>query len=437
MLELLLAPILAVSLALAELRELFEHYDRMAARGEELWPGFDVSETPLLVYDGADSWLHDHPAPPPEYEAVDGVTWALRRPGRHVRANTADDVGGVITATVDASGDRPADVMASVAIHEAFHAFQDAHHADWTANEVELLTIAFDDGDALAERRIETELLRRALAATGAEKTRLARRACEHRAARTDASALAYERGLELREGLAQYVETRALGAPPEALPAEGYAAEAPRERCYLVGQAWALLLDELAEDGRGGWRARLNAETAPLDVLLRAELERSPAAEHAAPDEEARALAAVAERARADAADVQADRAAARAAFLARDGWTLTVESERPLFPNNFDPLNVRVVAPGEVLHTRWIVLGNDAGSIEVLDRHALSEASGDHPLFQGVRRVVVTGLPAEPKPQDADGALRLEGDGVTLRFTGATAAADPESRTLRISLR
>ena len=52
-------------------------------------------------------------------------------------------------------------------------------------------------------------------------------------------------------------------------------------------------------------------------------------------------------------------------------------------------------------------------------------------------MRRVVVTGLPAEPKPQDADGALRLEGDGVTLRFTGATAAADAESRTLRISLR
>jgi hypothetical protein len=98
--------------------------------------------------------------------------------------------------------------------------------------------------------------------------------------------------------------------------------------------------------------------------------------------------------------------------------GWRLVVETEDPIFPQGFDPWNVERLSAAKVLHTRWIKLGNASGSLEVLDRHCLTEGAGKHPLFEGVRRATITGLPSAPRIEEADGALKISENGLTPRL-------------------
>jgi hypothetical protein len=76
--------------------------------------------------------------------------------------------------------------------------------------------------------------------------------------------------------------------------------------------------------------------------------------------------------------------------------------------------------VAPGEVLHARFVKLGNDSAAVEVLGRASLTVAAGAHPLFHGLRCLVVSGLAAEPAVSEAEGRAEVRGEGVTARAPG-----------------
>lgn len=88
---------------------------------------------------------------------------------------------------------------------------QREHYPTWTANEVELFVYPIEDAKLLGLRRLESEALRRALLAQGPEEaacwvaTALAMR--RERFGGLPDGAVAYERGTELVEGLAQYAE--------------------------------------------------------------------------------------------------------------------------------------------------------------------------------------------------------------------------------------
>jgi hypothetical protein len=412
--------------------------DRMPALS--LWPGFDPRTVPVAVFDGRRTLLFRHPAPPPEFAPLEGFPGALTFAGRHssVRANTSVDLNGVKTATVTLEGPsalRP-ERLAALVVHEAFHVFREARHPDWVGNEAELFLYPIEDPELLRARRLETEALRRALAAEerGAAAcwagVALGMRA--ERFAALSPGAAGYERGTELNEGLAQYVERRAAGGVAgEVLPAGGFAAAAVRERGYATGQALALLLDRFAP----AWRDALErGDAASLDELLRASLDAVAASGCGFSGAEVRLAA---ERAAADVAEHRGALRARREDFLGAPGWRIEVEAgAEPLWPQGFDPLNVHRLSAGEVLHARWIRLGNAAGSIEVLNRSALTEAAGEHPLFNGVRRVVVAGLSAAPLVRDSAGVAMVQAEGVEVRLAGS-ARLDEGARTLRIVAR
>jgi hypothetical protein len=104
-----------------------------------------------------------------------------------------------------------------------------------------------------------------------------------------------------------------------------------------------------------------------------------------------------------------------------AEPGWRLVISAPgAPLFPKGFDPWNVQIVAPGEVLHARFIELGSDAGRIEVIGRASLTQAAGEHPLFNGVRTLTVTGLAAEPVIDEKEGAVKIQADGLQVDLKG-----------------
>ncbi|MFQ5689840.1 MAG: hypothetical protein ACE5HQ_06180 [Gemmatimonadota bacterium] len=407
----------------------------MAAR--PVWPGFEPTRVPLALFDRERTYLLRHPAPPEGFEPVrrrDGW-WRSDFVPEAMRANTTVDVAGIPTAGVFLDPDRaltPARV-AALLLHEAFHVFEREKHPEWIANEVSLFTYPISDASLLRLRRLETTALRRALTAPDS-----ARRACwvreslrirARRFQRLPEESVSYERMTELHEGLARYVERLAASrSAPPSLPAEGFPPESVRERAYPVGRSLAILLDAL----RPGWKVELErGDASSLDGLLRATVEASPGRVcRSTPDETRRALTV----ARSDVAALARENRRKRAAFLEAPGWTVEVRAPASalLFPANFDPLNVRRLGGTEVLHTRWLVLRGPAGRIEVLNRPALTEGEGPHPLFGGVKRLRVTGLAREPALRRSGDTLRLSDEGLELELRGVEAMRD--GKTLRL---
>jgi hypothetical protein len=412
---------------LAVLREL----DRIEAR--PLWPGFEPRKIPVEVFDGAHTWLVRHPNPPVEFRASAGGKDVRVFDGRNasVRANTSIALAGVLTATASLEGRAETRRQAGLLVHEIFHVFQARRHPKWGGNEVEQLVYPSEDAEVLAQRRLESTALRRALAAdnrraAGAWAARVLAARQERFARLTDPSA-AYERGTEMKEGLARYVEAKTAGDGDSLLPEAEFPPDGVRLRTYDSGAAIGLLLDRLDP----AWKRRLEEkDDTPLDELLREAVAGQEPMPFSAPEKDA-----ARRRAAEDIRAMGARRAALLQDFLEARGWTVVVEAGDPIFPLGFDPWNVERLSAAEVLHTRWIKLGNASGSLEVLDRHCLTEGAGKHPLFEGIARATITGLTSEPRIEEADGAVKISENGLTLKFRGARVTRD--GQTVKITLR
>ena len=413
---------------------MLEAYDEAATRVS--WPGFVPADIPLVLYDDDHTYLMRHPAPPEPFTAMRGGDGAAVAdtllPG--MRANTDVDLAGVRTAVarVVAEADHwDASRTAARLLHEAFHAYQTGAHPEWTANEVDLFTYPFRPARLLQLRRLEGGALRRAITAPDSVRelcwAQAFLRTRSERFGRLPGEARAYERSSELREGLARYVEALALGTDPQ-IPADGFLPEDVRERAYETGHAQAVLLDRLAPS----WKRALSDSGA--DASLHALLDEAIGAVEvrrcaASPDEVARALAV----ARSDSAALADRDRRALSAFEGAAGWSVevTAERERPLQPERFDPLNVRVLDARTVLHGRWVVVSNESISAEALDRDALTRGLPGHPLFAGLDRFLVTGL-REPEVTRSGDTVRIVGDGLTVTAVGAT--LDRDGQRIRV---
>ena len=399
-------------------------FDRMTAR--VLWPGFTPRKTPLAFYDGERTVLVRHPAPPAGFVPVRGHPGFVERAGRlaQVTANSSDTIGGVMTGTVMPAPDgRTVRDHAGIAIHEVFHVFQRARHPGWSANEADAFTYPATDIEGLAARRREYALLRRALFARdkgdAACHATIALHERRQRFARMDAAHAAYERKSELNEGLAQYVQWRALGASdavavPDSAPDPG----AVRAHAYRAGPAWGRLLDRFAP----AWRDTLERrDSLSLDDLLQraigwVETERPQCG------------LTNEERARIDDGAARAATHLGLSLQLALEGFErqpgprLEIDASAALLmPMGFDPLNVARVGGSDVLHRRYVQVGNARGQLEVIDRNSLTIGAGAHPLFNGVRRFVVTGLEAGFSVRTVGDTAIISARGVTGRFAGA----------------
>jgi len=392
-----------------------EAFRRIAS--PDLWPGFTPASTPVEFFDGTATVLLNHPSPPAGFQPAAGFAVY---PGRHdsVHANTGSKLNGIPTATADlSSGKSGPDASAALLVHEAFHVFEAARYPKWPANETDLFVYPADSAPLLALRRLETAALVRALAATDPKEA-----VCQAGAALTmrarrfgsmPPNAAAYERGSELNEGLAQYVEYRSIGKPA-ALTAEDFPAghAQARQRAYATGQALALLLDRFDP----AWKSHLSADpVVPLDELLRKSL--GDGASCNITNEETQAAQA---RARQDVAVFLADIDRRKQEYLGTPGERLELTAgKEPLSPLAFDPWNVVILDAGLVLHTRWLKLGNRSGSMEILGRSAMTAPAGEHPLFTGVRAMILTGL-TDLKVSQANGKVTVEAQGVKGTFVG-----------------
>lgn len=397
------------------------------------WPGFDPLSIPLAVYTGAQTFLFRHPSPPEGFSPEAQPSGPAVFQGRHpsVTANTNAELGGVATATLLADGlgaGRGPTELAAIALHEAFHVFQRQRHPSWSGNEGDLFIYPTDDANLLRQRRLESAALRRALAASNAAGTACwARVAIDFRRERfagMDSAFSTYERLTELNEGLANYVQLLASGPATVEIPAADFLATAVRGRAYAIGPAFAFLLDRL----QPGWPAALEGDDKQfLDRMLGSALESvgpGPADGCALEADEVAGIGRVAQE---DVAAVVAGRGERRRRFDTRPGWRVVVEAAegQPLWPQGFDPLNIERVEGG-FLHTRFLRLGNDAGELQAIDEaeadiEALTDGVGPHPLFNGVRRMVVAGL-AKPAVVSDSRQVTVRVPGFTVEFRNAT---------------
>lgn len=409
--------------------------DRMAAR--DLWPGFDPRTIPVAVFDGKRTFLFRHPMPPPGFSALPGNPQVLVMQGRaeEITANSSAMIGGLQTATLmPSSPGTQLRSRAGVLTHEAFHVFQREHHKGWSANEAELFTYPFSDTVQIALQREELEALRRALIAkrgTGACWAKIAMDIRARRLAMLPQGAAQYERMTELNEGLATYVEKRAVGvADGKLLSGRRFAPDMVRSRAYESGVAIGRLLDRYGPN----WRSTLESnDSTALDALLTNALSSAPRGSCGFSAFERAKLGA---ESAADVAALVTRRDQARREFLGKSGWSLLIVSpDPPLFPQGFDPLNVQVVTPGEVLHSRFVKLGNSAGTIQVLGRASLTDAAGSHPLFNGVRRLTVTGLSSAPDVTIRGDTVTLSAEGISGEFRHAAVLREDRRVTITLS--
>ena len=422
---------LLLSLMAAWPYAVLDELDRMAAR--PLWPGFQPAEIPVAYFDGRGTVLYRHPKLPEGFRSISARIHTAVLPGRHpeVTANSSAEIAGRLTATAlfDAAALRDPRRAAGVLIHEAFHVWAADRHPDWTANEMDFFTYPVDSPEMTALAALGMRKLFEAAGARGVAGARCAAAAAvrlrRERFAGLAESARKYERGLELKEGLAAYVQGKALGQP--AARRTGFPSWMVRDRVYATGEAMALLLDRLNEN----WKGRLEANPGPaLDELLAEAVRDETRSCDPTPRERSQAKAQAVREADA----LRGQRKRERERFLAAPGWRLEIDAGGEVFwPQGFDPLNIQALGGGEALHTRWLKIGNSKGAVEVLDRSALTSGAGEHPILNGIRRLVVTGL-AEPRIEERDGALRIQADGVGGELRGARWTREKE--VIRISV-
>ena len=341
-----------------------------------------------------------------------------------------------MTATLLVDGranTRPPRELAATAIHESFHVFQRQHHPHWQANEGDLLLYPVDDANLLALRRLESEALRLALATKDSARAAcLGRLTMDYRTQRfgaMDSAFVAYERGTELNEGLATYVQLLVLGRTTVEIPRQEFAAQDVRLRSYTIGPAIAFLLDRI----RPRWQYSLEAhDRQRLDEVLAGSLvgaTESPNGGCALP---AAQVAAIKRTAKRDAANVVTQRTARRKAFDARQGSRviITAAEGKPLWPQGFDPLNVERVNGG-LMHTRFLSIGNESCKATAIDEgavdiEAFTEGFGPHPLFNGVRRAVIAGI-TNPVVADSGGRVTISTAGLQLECASASVTVTP----------
>ena len=414
---------LAAAATLAEATAIIEGVEDL--RGEvELWPGFEPWSIPVAIFDGERTYLLGHPSPPEEFQPAAGHEDIYVLAGRHeaVVANSSTKIGEARTATLmlESLEESSLSQRVEILVHESFHVFQRERHPRWSANEAALFLYPMDEAEGLFLRRLEVETLRRALSAQTSEasacRVRSALATRDLRFSRLSEEFSEYERLTELNEGLATYVGHRAVGKTGTDLFDQEFDAAAVRLRAYETGAAFGHLLDRFSDR----WQDLLeDGDERALDELLRASLPTGEACD--LPALEIEAIRAAASR---DAEALRHERAEKERTFLAQSGWRVLITAPEPLDPlflEGFDPINVASLGSGKILHERFLKLGNSEGSVEVMGRTALSSGPGPHPLFNGVRTLLATGIEREPSVEVIDGVATVQAEGLMVRLRGS----------------
>lgn len=401
------------------------------AAGGALWPGFDLADIPIVIYDRAEALLVGHPAPPPGYEPAGTVAGRAMHRGAtlpEMAANTAALVNGQLSALVSLPDAGPADEAAFVRLilHEAFHVFQQTALSAMPRMDQDSMRVMseYPENDAAnnAMAVVENQLLARALAGEdGAAAAFLAMRQHRHRRlVRLDREEVViYEQTVEWVEGTPTYIELRA-GAEREALAerlrqhSRG-GQNAALRRFYDTGAAQALLLDQYAP----GWQAALRSGATLQALLAEAVPQPWPTVNQVVVNEGFAGILEAEEQAEAQ----RRERIAALLRAL-EEGAGVRVEVHLPPQVTGvmWDPTNLLNIGPGRRLHTRFCGALGPGGLKVTIEALCLEEwGPGGRrftfrlPVMPTVHRGADANALADP-PGATGGPLVVQGGGLSV---------------------
>jgi hypothetical protein len=420
------------------------------ADARQAWPGFRLADWPIAVWDGTETLLFHHPSPPSEFRPLPDRPGVLAAAGHYaaVAGNSTVDIGGVRTATIIATPGSPQESTLLAYVEELFHVFWLRRHANFRPNEMARYAYPMKDASNLRRLLAEDEALARALdRADGPQAgawAAAALRVRHERDAQLTADDRAFETGLEMMEGTANYVARLVVGLTPAETATRLRAARPAdqlRWRYYDSGAAICLLLDRLEP----GWKARIDREAERTTVgLLEAAVSRAgarPAAFTAAEMSRFESAAST------SIAELSARQARVRAELQDRGGPRVEIAmagGRPPLGVTRFDPINLLVLDAGEVVHPRYVTLSSPDGTVEVTNPAytrgsfagtvVLTRPAGSHPLAQGIRALTIVGLRSTPKVERREGRVSVQAEGVSIALRDAEIRTEGE--TLRISV-
>ena len=401
-------------------------------RMNTLWPAFETSDIPILVFDGIDTYLFHFRTIP------EGFARSLRDPevliyhGQHpqARGNSIIRLGETLVATsvLSSSSKRTGERyalkdMAGIIVHEQFHVFQRTRHPQWRQNDGLLLRYPAETAESLLQRRMEKEAFKRAVVAEERAEiagwARLALRCREGRLAGLEPPFVLYEKELQRTEGLSDYVERVSRGLDPlnASEMTKGIAPAGVRDLGYVEGRWTAMILDKLYP----GWKALLEGDDRLyLEEILRTALKESPGQTNAFRPEEAEKMD---EAARSDFAEWQRRKKDEIKAYAHEPGFHIEIDaSNAPLVLRLFEPLEMEILDDGGVYHRFVFAAGHEGGSLRIMDHPCLTWFNDSFRVI----RLSVNGLKQAPEIIDGEKKLVVKEDGLTIELKYARVSLD-----------
>jgi hypothetical protein len=390
------------------------------------WKGFDPASIPALIFDGVNSYLINHPAPPVDFKEYDKKAGIYYFQGRHkeVRANTAIEISGIKTACIDIDISKPANIqdIAALLLHEKFHCFQFTNPTAWGegTNEFAVFEYPAENTKLLKLVYLEIHALFKAYDSKSIEDTQkwltLANKLRMEKHKIMPKSCVEFERGIELIEGTAFYIQNKVSGNDPRnELTEKMYLPDSIRLRGYITGSMICSLLDKIDP----AWKVKLNPrEGIYPDVLLQKSLPADIQAYKLDPLTEEK------ERLKAEKAvdDYLLKKIKLLDAFVNKPGYKIILDcGQRPLWPAGFDPMNIEKLNQFELLHKRWLKLAGDRAELEILDAESITEGTKEHPLFNGVKKIIISGLKNKPDVIREDKKINIKTDNISISIENA----------------
>jgi len=405
-----------------DVREVMREHALIAE--SNLWPGFDVREIPVAVYDSVNTWLFFSDIAPDGFRQADHDTGVFVFEGQHplVRGNSVVRFGDTWTATSVLSnysrrtGEKytPKD-LAGIITHEQFHVFQRTKHPGWRQNDGVLLFYPEETKEALFLRRIEKEAFKRAVLAT--DKKEIAGwtlTALDYRKERLDMIPALfgnYERDLQRTEGLSDYIERIARGVDPlnASNMTNGIAPAGVRDLGYWEGRWIAMILDRLSPD----WKMFLESnDTLFLEEILDSALVDSTFSKQTFSEGEISRLRLDSDRVF---DDWQVKKAGEIESYKNLPGYSIEINSvSSPLNIRIFEPLEIEILPERAVFHRLIFSAANQKGTMRILNHPCITCFDESFRLV----KLSVYGLPEAPAVNQEEKKLTLKYGDISLEL-------------------
>ncbi|MBN2135076.1 MAG: hypothetical protein JW737_05055 [Acidobacteria bacterium] len=405
---------------------------------KNLWDGFDPQSIPLVVFDGTNTYLVNHPNPPKDFMEHENETWMVYT-GLYpaVRANTSIKLNDISIAVVmlrDLSMEKDYILKnAGLILHEKFHVYQAEKYPGWGTNEAVLFMYPYREEENILLRKMELYALVKAFKAKGKkESLDWLRQAIDLRSQRYESISPEfsnYERRVELVEGSATYIEHIATNNPliqtddvPSFEPTE------TRKRAYTTGYLLISLWHKYNPDGL----KKLDCiEGSYPDQLISAFLKNHKSS-NAIPESVKKEYTELTKN---QIVKINTEIKSYLKSFEDPDEYKIIVDSSaNPLFPKGFDPMNIISVDKKRIIHKRFLKLGNKNSNLEMLNTSGITTGTDKHPLYYGITKAEFNLGKKQPTFEQQNTNLKITTDSLKLELNNVDITQDGKTYIVKL---